>query len=284
MLKISHRIDPSMRGNAITLQGSPISHLPTARLFAYATHFDALPLALEWVDDNTCVLVFESKTLAQAGYQQLRKQADEEPDEDAFITAKPIPVDFWPPEERINHGLGTGEGLKGIIRMRWARAEDVKKKGARQESQFYRKHGWTAGKELFNGRENQGALKKRKRIDTRSDAEFAAQLDAELDDIVNSEEVIDEPPSKMRSDYIAADGRTVLQHHSDLNPQPDTLLTRISAPPPRRAGGRGDARGRENAKSRNARGERGGNRRPHKTQEELDAELDAFLNEPTAGA
>jgi hypothetical protein len=43
-----------MRANALLLHGTPVSSLPTARIFAYATHFDARPVALEWVNDDTC--------------------------------------------------------------------------------------------------------------------------------------------------------------------------------------------------------------------------------------
>ena len=48
------------------------------------------------------------------------------------MTAKSIPVTLWPPEQRINATLGKGEDLKGVIRMRWARRDDVKKKGAEE--------------------------------------------------------------------------------------------------------------------------------------------------------
>ncbi|EEB87461.1 hypothetical protein MPER_15178 [Moniliophthora perniciosa FA553] len=89
--------DPDTRRNAILLQGTPISHLPTARLFAYATHFDAHPMGLEWVDDNTCVFVFESKAAAREGYRYLQKLAEEEAEVDGFVAAQPIPMAFWPP-------------------------------------------------------------------------------------------------------------------------------------------------------------------------------------------
>lgn len=36
--------DSPYRPNAILLQGPPITQIPTARVFAYATHFDAHPI------------------------------------------------------------------------------------------------------------------------------------------------------------------------------------------------------------------------------------------------
>ncbi|ESK93104.1 hypothetical protein Moror_8827 [Moniliophthora roreri MCA 2997] len=302
--------DTNIRNNAILLQGTPISHLPTARLFAYATHFDAHPMGLEWIDDNTCVLVFESKVAAHQGYKYLQRLAGEA-ELDGFVTAKPIPMAFWPPEERINKSLGKGEGLKGTIRMRWAKVDDVKKKGAKQESEFYRKHGNMAGKELFNGRETQGAAKRRKMDDTVDLALQKERLDRELDSFLDEEaETTPEPPSKMRSDYIASDGRTLLERTSVIRAHPDAegtdLASRITAPLPRRARrsaggginledrlwsdervdlGSGDVREKRGRRNGNGRASRGSERkgvdrsRPKKTQQELDDELDAFLQQ-----
>ncbi|KAL0571128.1 hypothetical protein V5O48_010836 [Marasmius crinis-equi] len=290
--------DPSQRSNAILLQGSPISHLPTARLFAYATHFDAHPLGLEWIDDNTCVFVFETKEAARTGFRYIQKSAAEEADLEGFVTAKPVPMAFWPPEERINKSLGKGEGLKGAVRMRWARTEDVKQKGAKQQSEFYRKHGSMAGKELFNGREMQGATGKRRKTDDAVDLQLQRErLDKELESFLEEPEE-EEPPSRMRSDYIAADGRTLLERTSDirlLSDSGDTDLasriadTRTISPLPRRARRNLEDRLRSeerpdgaNGKGRGRRGHdtRGVDRsRPKKTQQELDDELDAFLRE-----
>ncbi|KAF9268363.1 hypothetical protein L218DRAFT_918925 [Marasmius fiardii PR-910] len=293
--------DPTQRSNAILVQGSPISHLPTARLFAYATHFDAHPMGLEWIDDNTCVFVFETKASARSGFQLLQKLADEERDYEGFVTAKPIPMAFWPPEERINKSLGKGDGLKGVIRMRWARLEDVKKKGAKRESEFYRKHGNTAGKELFNGRETQDATKRRKTDDPVDLQLQREKLDRELDDFLEEapkDEEIEEPPSKMRSDYIAADGRTLLERTSAMRLRSDILgggdlasritTHRTTSPLPRRARrnledrlwseervDNVDGKGRHRRSDTQA----GGRARPRKTQQELDDELDAFLKE-----
>ncbi|KAI6033888.1 hypothetical protein BKA83DRAFT_4182241 [Pisolithus microcarpus] len=263
-----------LRGNALFLTGTPISHLPTARIFAYATHFDAQPLALEWINDNSCILVFESKSQAQAAHRQLRKLLAEDIDLDGFVTAKPIPVTMWPPEERINRSLGKGEGLKGVIRMRWARNDDIKKKGAKQESQFYKKYGPTAGKE------GDGPLKKR-RGDTEADE---SRLDAELDEYLGKDRRLSRspPPSKMRSDYIDERNGSLVEHAG----QNGDLRDRISAKRRRRwdggSGGRLSPGGRWTHLGEERREPRGRGRRdnrPRKTRQDLDDELDAFLNE-----
>ncbi|KAF7982310.1 hypothetical protein HWV62_28994 [Athelia sp. TMB] len=281
--------DPTMRSNALLFTGSPISQLPTARLFAYATHFDAKPLGLEWVSDNTCVFVFESKAAARAAQLCLQKSAEEEPDEESLITAKPIPVAVWPPEQRINATLGTGEGLKGVIKMRRARIDDVKKKGAKKESDFYKKYGETAGKEI--GGE---APTKRRRRDEREDGLTAQQLDDELDNFLADDpepEAPASPPSRMYSDQIANDGRTLLERTRDL---PVDLSSRITARLPRRVRDREstlgtrpyNGRSREHAPREN-RGRGGRERkertaeRPKKSQQDLDDELEAFLSERT---
>ena len=301
-------------------------------------------MGLEWVDDNTCVLVFESTKTAREAFNRLLKSASEEPDMEDLITAKPIPIALWPPEERINQTLGKGQGLKGTIRMRWAKADDVKKKGAKNESQFYKRHGRTAGKELFNGRDLPPSKRRRRGDDDgKDDEQRKAELDDQLDqflaaddDVLTNEEdepdIPASPPSKMRSDYIAKDGRTLLERTSLIRVHPSNdfpdLAARITAPLPRRARGGANGlipgntgersrfhntserlewgydEGRRPFRGRNGRdsefggsdvrarrrrrgrdeGERekseraGGERRPRKTQQELDDELDAFLN------
>jgi len=331
--------DLAYRPNALLMTGPPIAHLPTARIFAYSTHFDAHPMGLEWVDDNTCVLVFESIKTAREAFNRLQKSASEEPDMENFITAKPIPIAFWPPEERINQTLGKGDGLKGTIRMRWANPDDVKKKGAKNESQFYKKHGRTAGKELFNGRDLPPS-KRRRRDDSEDHERQKAELDNQLDEFLAEDDemaptneddqfdIPESPPSKMRSDYIAKDGRTLLQRTSLIRLHPSSehldLSSRLTVPLPRRARGGANGenlgersrlatserlewgydeerrpRGRNGRdfeplsgpdayprrRRRRGRGEgererpeRGGEQRPKKTQQELDDELDAFLN------
>ncbi|KAK7471203.1 hypothetical protein VKT23_002612 [Stygiomarasmius scandens] len=309
--------DPSIRSNALLLTGSPVSHLPTARIFAYATHFEARPLGLEWVDDKTCVLVFESSAAARTALELLSKSPEEEPDAEGCITAKSIPIALWPPEERINKSLGKGgEGLKGVLRIRWAKHDDVKKRGAKRESEFYRKHGSTAGKETINGRDLPNAINPSKKRRVGADERLNKEsLDEDLDRIradgesgillgleEAEEEVLDppSPPSKMRSDYIAADGRTLLERTSSMRlhssgQDATDLASRITAPLPRRArrgvastnledrlwsdrreSGRNSGRNSRNGNG-SGRDSRAGRDRPKKTRQELDDELDAFL-------
>ena len=243
--------DLAYRPNALLMTGPPIAHLPTARIFAYSTHFDAHPMGLEWVDDNTCVLVFETIKTAREAFSRLQKSESEVPDMEDLITAKPIPIALWPPEERINQTLGKGQGLKGTIRIRWAKADDVKKKGAKNESQFYKRHGRTAGKELFNGRDLPPP-KRRRRDDSQDDERRKAELDDQLDQFLaedddmpthedNEPDIPGSPPSKMRSDYIAKDGRTLLERTSLIRIHPSNefpdFAARLTAPLPRRARG-----------------------------------------------
>lgn len=253
-------------------------------------------MALEWIDDTTCVMVFPSTSSARLAHRHIAKSIAEEPStEDGSVTAKPIPIAIWPPEDRINKSLGKGEGLKGAIRMRWATNQDVKKKGARKESEFYKKHGKGAGKDdAEDDLEDGGGRQKRRRTGELGEAAMKAELDDELDAFLAEEDTSlaapPPPPSKMRSDYIAADGRTLLERTSLLRAHPDTLASRITAELPARArSGRG-GRWRDGGSSERPRerrldggpelsgGRTGGESRPRKTQQDLDAELDAFLN------
>jgi hypothetical protein len=284
------------------LRGPPIGHLPTAKIFAYAAHFDVHGKGVEWVDDTTCIIVFNSSASCKAARRHLQKSPTEEPDEDGCVTAKPLPIALWPPEERINKTLGKGEGLKGRIKMRIARKDDVKKRGARQESQFYKKHG-APGEEYAD---ESGSSRKRSRRDAELDDEEKRKLlDAELDDFLardsdeDPEDTLDgsrkrgrgtgrsSPPSKMRSDYIDSEvprrsrPKTLLERTSLIRAHPDDLEMegrwrhdelldrrrddRPTRPLPRRR--------------RDDDTERGGDNRPKKTQQELDDELDAFLRE-----
>ncbi|KAG0698861.1 hypothetical protein DFH29DRAFT_1017041 [Suillus ampliporus] len=261
----------TLRANALLLTGTPISHLPTARIFAYATHFDTHPMGLEWLNDNSCILVYESNASARTAHRYLQKSATEDMDADGFITAKPIPITLWPPEERISKSLGKGQGLKGVIRMRWAKDDDVKKKGAKKESKFYQKYGETAGKEGEGGETSQ----KRRRGD---DSTVLSRLDDDLDAFLGADK-----PSKMRSDHMGAPRKTG-EHTSSAHNSSSDLKNRIAAPLPRRARGQladrlADPPIDTEEDWRKARGRGRRVPRPQKTQQDLDDELDAFLNE-----
>ncbi|KDQ65016.1 hypothetical protein JAAARDRAFT_28679 [Jaapia argillacea MUCL 33604] len=308
--------DSTYRSNALLFTGTPISHLPTSSIFAYISHHSSSspPLALEWISDTTCICVFPSASSAQLAYRHLQKASTEEPDWEG--EAKGIPVALWPKEERISKSLGLdvkesgkSEGLRGIIKMRWARIDDVKKKGARKESEFYRKHGERAGKDLYispEERDSQGGRGKRRRVnkdtyEVEDIDEFLAEDSADPPSLADPS-----PPSKMYSDYISSDGRTLLERTSLMREQPVSLADRIMAPLPRRRGGRGrrddvestkgslvtrlwdegkvDSDGEQGrgSRERGSRREREGGRkgeRPKKSQQELDDELDAFLKQ-----
>lgn len=264
-----------LRANALFLTGAPISHLPTARIFAYVTHFDAQPIGLEWVNDSSCVLVFESKALARTAHRYLRKTAAEDMDEDGFVTAKSIPVTLWLPEDRISKSLGQGEGPRGTIKIRWAKNDDAKKKGAKKESEFYRKYGTSAGKD--------GDAPQKRRRDERSQLD-ASKLDDDLDAFLGSgrQTSYSPPPTKTRADQLS-ESSSLIEHTSSPDPGVD-LMRRISSVPrdaltfrfsdPRRL-----YDGDEQGDSRRGKGRGRRNPRPQKTQKELDDELDAFLNE-----
>lgn len=200
---------------------------------------------------------------------------------------------FWPAEERINASLGKGEGLKGIILMRWARIDDVKKRGAKEESEFYRKYGMDAGKEAEKRKDLETRMNSRSELESRlggldvsnkrrrteTEKDKKDELDRELEGFLKeeSEEEIEEPPSKMRSDHIDggrhSKSKTLLQRTSELRSHPSaSLADRIVARLPRRA-----RRG-----SPPERAPRDDTRRvlpAKKSQQELDDELDAFLSE-----
>ncbi|KLO15742.1 hypothetical protein SCHPADRAFT_902113 [Schizopora paradoxa] len=341
--------DGVTRTNALVLKGTPISRLPTGRIFGYAKYFDLEPVALEWIDDITCVLVFSSASACQEAQTALSSTArtNEQTmdlDDEGCLVAKPVPAPLWPPEERINRSLGVGEGLKGVIRMRVARVDDVKRRGARNQSEFYRKHGSEAGKDPANvvlrserKFESNGMdeEEKRRKLDEELD-DFLAHDDEQAetevpDDPVLSERITTPDPdedynttvlSRMRADAIDADVRSSVKRNKRIR---TSLGDRLSSAPSKmradRLGGAGRSLlqrtslahtdednleyegqgGREwnrrkdqnsqNGQSRRRRrggrgrdtqggGERrGGTERPSVTAQQLDDELDAFLNE-----
>jgi Nuclear cap-binding protein subunit 3 len=283
--------DSTRRPNALLLRGPPIAHLPTKLIFEYVTHFDAKPLGLEWIDDTTCVLLFASSVAATSAFSLLQRTSSELPDERGFVLAKSIPMAFWPPKVRIDASLGKGEGLKGSLLLRWAEVTDVKKRGARNRSEFYRKHGVDVQLGGEVRREDAQEAKRRRR----------EELDDELDAFLRKDSSDEgsrsaSPPSKMRADYIEKKGRgkSLLDRTSqmrgyftddeDMDSWKTSLETRITSPgslvgKPRRQPGDG-VRGPGRRGAWNDEGDvRSRHGRPRKSQQELDAELDAFLNE-----
>jgi hypothetical protein len=285
--------DSTRRPNALLLHGQPISHLPTKYIFEYVTHFDAKPLGLEWIDDTSCVLLFASSVAATTALSRLQRTASETPDEGGFVHAKSVPMAFWPPKERIDASLGKGEGLKGPLLLRWAEVTDVKERGARNRSEFYRRHG-VDGQAGGEARREDAQEAKRRRQE---------ELDDELDAFLREDSPDDasrsaSPPSKMRADYIEKKGRekSLLERTSQMRAYSyiaddegvdswkKGLDSRITSPreigrSQRRPAGEG-VRGPRWRSSRTEDGDmRSRQGRPKKSQQELDDELDAFLNE-----
>lgn len=248
--------DESLRPNAVLLQGMPISNLPTSNIFAYVGHYDVKPIGLEWIDDTTCVLVFETRRAAVASFTRLLKSGEEEPDVFGLNAAQPIPPGVTPPKSNSeDDGVVASESdLFGGVRMRWARKDDTKQRGAKGQSKFYQRHGETAGKDGRGFFDDPPS--KRKRRETSE--EIRARLDQDLETFATGE---DASLSRMRSDNMMEQGRS-----SVVIELPGSERRRRPA--------------RESRDSGRRRGRReGGNPRPRKTQQELDDELDAFLRE-----
>ena len=275
---ILDKIDPNIRDNALLFHGTPISHLPTSSLFAYATNFDAHPIGLEWIDDTTCILVFPNRSAARTAHRNLCKSPTGDPSPEGYITAKPVPVALWPAEDRISKSLGKGEGLKGAIQYRWASVSDVKSKGSWETSQFYKKYGRDAGKPG----ESEEYSRKRRRAMEDGEKWEKGNLDDELDAIqANYNARSTSSRTRRRVDMSLLERTSLLRAHPDTVP----LEARITSPLPRRARDGGsrprlqDRIGGTPVSQRYSRDDdRKSNKRPRTTQEELDAELDAFLN------
>jgi hypothetical protein len=200
---------------------------------------------------------------------------------------------FWPPKERIDASLGKGEGLKGALHLRWAEVTDVKQRGSRSRSEFYRKHGVDGQPGVESRKEDVQEAKRRRR----------EELDDELDAFLREDSQEEgsrsaSPPSKMRADDIEKKGRgkSLLErtslmrgHGADdeyvdswkkslesriTDPRSSTSRSRVST------GDGGGGPGRRVAWNEDGETRSGNrNRRVKKSQQELDDELDAFLNE-----
>jgi hypothetical protein len=184
-----------------------------------------------------------------------------------FTTA----VAMWPVEERLSKVLGSGQGLKGQIGMRFALESDVKARGARNKSQYYLKHrdathtdhnsdannSWSRGakRRRDDGEWDDGDDEQRYRPNKRKTrAQELADLDAELDQFNAGD--VNEPKASNGSNGDSLASRL----GSRINDR-----SRVVAPLPRRRGKR-----------------EGGSdttRRFAIDKDALDAELDAFVNE-----
>ncbi|CUA69070.1 hypothetical protein RSOLAG22IIIB_03748 [Rhizoctonia solani] len=242
--------DDRLRPDALLLHGEPISKLSTEKIFEYvATYCDRPPISLEWIDDRTTVIIFESADVAHSAYTGLVKQSPEEPE--TLVPAHPVPKKMWPPEAQLDHNLSRGTALSGIMRVRRARFGDRKLKGARKRSEWY---GTQRTKRTRGGGDDLDAeldeMKKRREAGEDGDweKERAAALDRELDALA----------ARKDGDEEAMEVESASRLQSRLGPRKEN---RQIAPLPRRRG-----RGRETREER-----------PKQTQEDLDAELEAFM-------
>ena len=186
--------------------------------------------------------MFPNSSRAKRAQTALRKSDVETEDKDDFVTAKSVPLDLWPLETRIQSSLGMRASehlsttMKERIKMRYASKLDVKQRHAKSTSEFYKRFGLEAGKEMY-GSDRSGAgtndIRQGKRRRIADDLDIGpsrSSLDAELD--------------LMRQEGQMVDLGSKSEHRK-----------------PKRSR-------RRPAGFRNA-----------KTVEELDTELDAFLND-----
>ncbi|KAF8338958.1 uncharacterized protein EI90DRAFT_3286521 [Cantharellus anzutake] len=266
--------DVERRSNAILIRGPPIKHLSTDKIFAYTGHYATAAEQIEWIDDESCVLVYSSSSTAMAAFSALKKSRESSSaesgmeGEEEMTMCQPVPALLWPIEERLSKSLGKSQGLTGHIVMRWALKTDVKQRGSRNKSEFYKKHGDP------NDTTPLERSKKRRRWDdddslaSRLDAEpnehaarahDRAALDAELDAFVSRGEI---------NAGITASPKEAGSIGSLMDRLGPLIDSREVAPLPRRKGrdggyGRGPSR----------------EQRPTTDKETLDAELDAFLKD-----
>lgn len=299
-----------IRDNAILFRGDAIANLPTQRIFKYISHCGTLPLGLEWVNDTNVVLVWSTVAETRSAYESMREAGTGHlaEDDEGFVPAKPIPETLAHVALRVEKALGkTDVQEQAQMWMRFARAEDVKQKGGRNKSKFYEKYGENAGKDGQNVYSSRRGERSRRED---PDEALRRRLDAELDGFAEKDETARRSISPRRGRSASPPGRELprdgpgrRRKRSDYEYDQD-LQSRLG---PRVGGATGSVRewdvgkewhtdefgrsrygtmsrdGRKDARGhRRERGERGGERRegqgrPSKTKEELDAELDAFL-------
>lgn len=239
-----------------------------------------------------------------------------------YYIARSIPVELWPPDKRVVTSLvgeagdtAAGLGLRGAIHLRWARTTDVKRMRAGQ-SGFYRNYGkdgkgGTAKRHRGLQDLDVGSISRRhgveddetlrQALDDELDAFLADDTDGDLPEqragVSLSADVFDVPLSRMRSDFIAEDGRSILKTAEMAeNGSPILLLDRMAPTsvksserverwekstlmPRERTNRRRDSHKEDGSRrDRNKRGSARSSQHQNKTQAELDDELDAFLN------
>ncbi|KAG8833857.1 hypothetical protein FRC17_009974, partial [Serendipita sp. 399] len=196
-----------IRDNAILFRGDAIAHLPTKRIFKYASHNTGsiVPLGVEWVNDTNVVVVWKRISEARKAFQSMREAGtlELEEDEEGFLPARPISETLAPVELRLEKALGKNVQQQAQMWMRWARAEDVKEKGGKKKSKFYERYGENAGKD------GQNIFASRRREESRgtSEEELRRRLDAELDSFAAGDETASRRSPSPRRDRSASPPR-----------------------------------------------------------------------------
>lgn len=189
---------------------------------------------------------------------------------DTLIVAHPVPKKMWPPEAQLDHNLSKGTALSGVMRVRWARYGDRKLRDARKRSEWYQMH-----------REGRGRNKRSRGEEGEEGREKGMDLDAELDELKRRREAgEDEVPDRQRAAALDEQLDALAQRGGDehIDGLPSSLRQRLGpkkdrqiAPLPRRRGRGGDGGQRE--------GGGASHERPKRTQDDLDAELEAFMRD-----
>lgn len=179
---------------------------------------------------------------------------------------------MWPPEAQLDHNLSRGTALSGVMRVRWARFGDRKLRDARKRSEWYHMQEGARGRNK-RSRGEEGEERWEKGVD----------LDAELDEMRRRREAGDdeEEPSRRRAAELDEQLDALAQRgegDEQIDGLPSSLRQRLGpkkdrpiAPMPRRRGRGGDSGRRE------GNGDGASHERPKRTQDDLDAELEAFM-------
>lgn len=271
----------------------PISKLSTEKIFEYVAMYcdeppTSMPLVLsysptsahlrtsglEWVDDRSTVIIFDSLKVAQSSLMALAKSLKDDPtaSADSLIIAHPVPKKMWPPEAQLDHNLSRGTALSGVMRVRWARFGDRKLRDARKRSEWYQVQ-----------KDSRGRNKRSRGEDGEERWEKGMDLDAELDEMQRRRETGEDEDDSSRRRAVELDEQLdALAQRGDSDEQidrlPSSLRQRLGpkkdrpiAPLPRRRGRGGDGGRRD--------GDEASHERPKRTQDDLDAELEAFMKE-----
>ncbi len=94
-----------IRLDTLLIEGPPITQLSTSRLFAYLTHFGAQPLGLEWIDDQSCKIVFADERSARLGLEYLIPAPPRDEMQSAEEDATPLPTSIRCSNTSRTHGI-----------------------------------------------------------------------------------------------------------------------------------------------------------------------------------